>query len=276
MAASFQDLRAVRPRPVVLVQHGAAQSYHGDAKASGHPSYTGGREREHVVLNLCPSERDAAACRRAQPDVPAVAVGCPKLDRHIRRARTMDHPPTVAVSFHADVHVCPESRWAWPHYGEQTLTTLRDDPRWTLIGHAHPRAFPYLRKFYDRLGIEAVEHLTDVLDRADCYVIDNSSSGYESAAVGIPTVWMNAPWYRAHVHHGLRFWELIPGEQVNGPAELPSAVARALADPTELRALRERVSSEVYTHRDGRSAERAAQAIRQTLWRDHAARQASA
>lgn len=282
--ASYQDLRRVRPRPAVMVNHGAGQTYGGDpddVKAAAHPSYSGGSERDHVALNICPGPYDLATVTDAQPDVPAVAVGCPKLDRygaqplaspeHAVGRRSRDGhrrkgKATVVVSFHADVGLCPESRWAWPHYGDDALATLRDDPRWTVYGHAHPRAWPHLRRRYDALDIATVEHFDDVLAmRPDLYVIDNSSTAYEAAAVDIPVLLLNAPWYRRDVHHGLRFWDLLPGVMCDRPDELVDAVADGLWDGPTARALRRTATAAVYAAVDGGAAGRAAAAICDTF-----------
>lgn len=266
MVASYADLRNVRPRPTVMVNHGAGQTYDGDPTAAGHPSYSGGRERGDVALYLCPGQRDVDMCRAAQPDVPAVAVGVPKLDRwHARPAVPRGTRPTVAVSWHAEIGLCPETRSAWPHYGPSALQVLAADPRWNLLGHAHPRAWPKLRRVYADLGIPATPHFDDVLDHADAYVVDNSSTLYEFASTGRPVVALNAPWYRRHIEHGLRFWTLIPGPQVDQPGVLAETIGLALTDPPELQALRRDVIARVYAPCDGRAAIRAAAAIRETI-----------
>jgi CDP-glycerol glycerophosphotransferase (TagB/SpsB family) len=139
---------------------------------------------------------------------------------------------------------------------------LRDlADRYEVIGHGHPRIWPVLEPQYRRFGIEPVAEFDDVMARAAVYVCDNSSTIYEFASTDRPVVVLNAPWYRREVEHGLRFWSLIPGEQVAGPEELPRAIDRALAEDPYAERRRE-VVAEVYAYTDGKAAARAADAIR--------------
>lgn len=270
LVGSFRDLRNVRPRPAVMVNHGAGQTYDGDRRSAGHPSYSGGRQRGTVVLNLCPGPRDLAIVTAAQPDVPSVVVGCPKLDPWHSVPHCHTQPPMVALSFHADITVCPEARWAFPHY-EHALPALAQDPRWQLMGHGHPRAWPRLRRVYAEAGIEPVEHFDQVLDRASLYVVDNSSTAYEFASTGRPVLLLNAPWYRRDVDHGLRFWDLAPGDQVDGPDGLPDAIAATLADPGATAGLRRAATDAVYAAADGHATARAVDAIRTHVLRGNRA-----
>jgi len=116
------------------------------------------------------------------------------------------------------------------------------------------------------LGIEPVEDFEDVLERADLYMCDNSSTLFEFASVGRPVVVLNAPWYRRHIEHGLRFWEAATvGVQVDHPAELRDAVMQALEDPPEQQAARQAAVRIAYTYTDGQASKRAAQEILELL-----------
>lgn len=256
LVAAIQDLKAARPRRCVFVQHGAGQTYTG----VNHGSYSGGPGRDTVDLYLCPGPRDAEILAAAVPETPRTVVGVPKLDRWYRRDVPRGTPPTVAFSFHSDLSVCPETRPAVDHH----LPGIRwavADPRWTVIGHGHPRSWRRARRIWESLEVEAVEHFDAVLERADLYVVDNSSTAYEFAATGRPVLLMNAPWYRRDVEHGLRFWSHVPGLQVDSPADLVDRIAEALDDPPEAQRLRRAALDHVYAPADGRAAERAAAAI---------------
>lgn len=258
IVASSTDLQRVEV-PAVFVEHGAGQTYL-DAR---HPEgYAGGPKRGRVVLFICPSERVAEKNRKAYPKARSVVVGSPRLE-WLRRARgrfSLDSPPpsplAPAISFHWNCRTSPEARWAWPHY--QTLTDWLEPD--SIIGHGHPRSWPQLRRWWQAVGVETVDEFADVTLRASLYVVDNSSTMYEAAALGIPVVALNAPWYRRDVHHGLRFWDLIPGPQVDHPSELPAAIAEA----PEWADKRDKISELVYSPSDG-AARRAAEAIIETL-----------
>lgn len=267
VVASYNDLIVSRPRPIVLVNHGVGQIYRGDPRAARHPAYSGGEQREDVVLLLCPSERDARVNRERYPDQHSEVVGCPKLDRWQGRrslgdrdAVSRSRDPVVAVSFHFPLGLCPETMWAFPEYFKAVAELGRHRH---VIGHGHPRAWDRLLPFYEEAGIEPVKHFGDVLDRADVYVCDNSSTIYEFASTDRPVVLLNSAMYRRDVEHGLRFWECADvGVQVDRPEDLAAAIDEALEDPPERAAIRRRISADLYAWRDGRCARRAADAIR--------------
>ncbi len=258
LVASLGDLRAASKvgRTVYLTEHGAGQSY-----STGHASYAGGvsPERQKVPLFLVPNEWAAERNRKSNPKARVEVVGCPKLDSLPDMKREGNTRPVVAVSFHWHCQVCPETRWAFPHFST-AIRSLKDS--FTVLGHAHPRAWAQLKPFYLRTGIEPVEDFREVVSRADVYVCDNSSTIFEFAAADKPVVLLNAPWYRRHVKHGLRFWDCADvGIQTGRPAGLVGAVAEALeSDGTKRRLIVERV----YPFR-GESAERAARVLEETL-----------
>ena len=80
IVASYRDAQTIG-RPYVLVEHGAGQSYQGITNGS----YSGGEGHDRCVLFLCPSDRVAMRWRERYPDTPAVACGCPRLDRYSER-----------------------------------------------------------------------------------------------------------------------------------------------------------------------------------------------
>lgn len=277
LVASSADMLAVADRPLALLNHGSGQVYQGHP----HAAYSGGPDRHDVVLFLCPSEQDAARNREAYPGALSVAVGVPKLDpwhgdgggrvgaadvSRVRRTPTPDPEsgvPTVAFSFHWPCRLCPESTWAWPEYREALEALAADADRgYRLLGHAHPRAYGRLGPWWTRQGVPATPRFTDVLDQADLYVADNSSTLYEFASTGRPVVLLNASWYRRDVHHGGRFWDWADvGLQVDDPARLGQTIASALLDPPAVRERRAEVVRQVYSCSDGSAAVRAASVI---------------
>jgi hypothetical protein len=271
--AAFGDLVIARQRgPVIFLEHGAGQTYDfGDG--SRHPSYSGGEDRGGVVLFICPNYEAAARNAQVYPDTPAVAVGSPKLDQwHQRKARGELEPydtstgggnrPTVAVSFHWDCRLVPESRWAFPHYRRMLERSLLQRSEFEVIGHGHPRARG-LPEFWKSIGVEYIADFDEVLERAVVYVCDNSSTLFEFASVKGRVVVLNAPWYRRDVDHGLRFWDAAGiGLQCDNPADFFSAIVTSLAmSDAEVARITEPHLRRIYHVRDGTAASRGAHSI---------------
>ncbi len=258
VAASYRDLKVSRKagRPVVMCEHGAGQGYKGVRSGS----YIGAEDRDGVVAALVPGEHAAERQRGAHPSIPVYAVGCPKLDaRHRAKRRARRGDPTVAISFHWNCMLAPETRSAVTFY-RAALEEL--NTKFNLIGHGHPRIWTRMKRIYGRLGIEAVESFDEVMDRADVYCVDNSSTLFEFASLDRPVVVLNAPFYRRSVDHGMRFWEFADiGIQVDRRWALAPAIESALQDPPEIAERRREIVSQVYGRTDGKAAERAAQAL---------------
>ncbi len=301
LVASWQDHHSAsaRGRPTVYLEHGAGQTYR-TPEQDPHPSYSGSPGHEGTVLFLSPSEEVAGRWRARYPDVPAVAVGCPKLDRFhadrfaldvgrsLRRPLCSCHPlptdrlpdpltsaaharavemahGTVAISFHSAVRLCPETYSAFPHYSaglKAAVARLRATGL-EVLGHGHPRLWARIEPVWRACGVEPVEDFAEVLARASVYACDNSSTLPEAASCGLRLVWLEAPWFRRDADHGGRFWDW-PAGQVScaGPEDLPDAVLEALSDPPGAREAREAMVAAVYLATDGRASERAAAAIR--------------
>lgn len=275
LVASYGDLVACANagQPVVYVEHGAGQTYEGDPQAAGHSYYAGGVtgfHRRAVKLYVCPSERVAALWRRSHHDATTAVVGCPALDIPLRM------PPrrmgtNLVVSFHWDaLGVCSEARSACPYY-EDALAGLRralEHVGWSVWGHLHPKATPYESVFH-AAGISIVS-LEKALSTADVWAVDNSSVGFEAAALGIPVIWLNCPLYRREMDHGLRFWDAVAGQpQCDDPTDLAELVLSVANDDLAVpRAWR--MAESVYRGRngpllDGRASERAVAAIGEVL-----------
>lgn len=257
VVASYGDQKRARRqgrKQIVRLEHGAGQSYWGDSRFAGNASYAGGRDCQDVGLFLCPNEQSADRWRDVYPAADVEVVGCPKLDLLPTRG---EGPLTVAISFHFNIPIIPETFWAWPSY-RFALPALAE--RFKVIAHAHPKAMPFIERHYRRADIEIVQNFAEVCERADVYACDNSSTLFEFAATGRPVVPLNSPDYRRSVSHGGRFWDWATvGLQCERPGDLIATIERALDDPPEVRAERERIVSLVYPVRG--AAQRAADAI---------------
>lgn len=257
LVASIAGANAWAPsrRPIVLLNHGAGQTYD-----VSHPSYSGGRGRKHVALFLEPGPHAAEATRAAYPDAQVVEVGCPKLDAwHLADPRPPGPRPVVALSTHWACRVVPETMTTLPEWALQ-LPAIAAGP-WDVLGHAHPRIADVAAPLFEAAGIPFVEDFDEVLDAADVYVCDNSSTLYEFASLGRPVVCINGAEYRRNVHHGLRFWDAVPGIQVDADEDIRTAISAALGDSADVQAARARAVARAYVACDGRAAQRAADAI---------------
>lgn len=261
LVSSWSDERKCAGRPIVYMEHGAGQSYFGDRLSARNESFAGGRGHERAVLFLTPGPMAADRWREWYPEAPVIEVGCPKLDAwHLQACLLQACRKLVAISFHGDVRLIPETRnaWAWYHTEFGPLSE-----RFDLLGHAHRRFWGIAERRYRQLGIRATPDFADVLDQAAVYVVDNSSTAVEFMSLGRPVVLMNAPWYRRDVEHGGRFWEWAEAANtVDTRAQLADAITDALEHPERHAAQRQRIVAGVYAACDGAAAARAADAIR--------------
>lgn len=256
VVASYGDYRRIGAADVVFVEHGAGQTY-----GNNHPGSPGGPNRnDGIRLYITPNYDVAAKNTATYPGVPNVIAGVPKLDPWHLRDKSRDDPPTVAVSFSWDRPHAPESKGAYRHFRKYLHRVAREFPG--ALAHAHPRIFHRFYADFRRFGFEPVPRFTEILDRADVYVCDNSSTIFEFASTGRPVVLLNAPWYRRHVEHGLRFWEHAGiGVNVDHGRDLIDGIHLALEDPPEVAEDRHRHVTAVYPLTDGHASRRAAEGI---------------
>lgn len=259
IVASFGDLHLTRGRPFLMIEHGSGQSYGGEPPAGTTPDF--GHSCRMLAI-ACPNERTAYRNRLHHPHAAVEIVGTPKLDGPCRQPRPGNDEPVVAFVWHwANRWICPESNWAYPHWADALATlTEMPDRGYRIVGHGHPRAINTLRGAYRRMGVACVDRLEDVWSVADVVVFDNTSAGWESAAVGCPVVLLDQPAYRRDVEHGLRFWEWADAGVRCGSgtaAELHEAITETLrGDPA--RRTRLAAVDDLYPMLDGNAAARAA------------------
>jgi hypothetical protein len=218
------DIERLPIQRMVYVEHGAGQAYTGIAPRFQTCYHGPSKHPESVVGYISPRQSVADSWGR-----PAVAVGCPVLDS-IERVATARRQ--VGITFHFDAFkVCPEARSAkahWVNWLHEIIQWFRDQD-YDVIGHWHPRDREGPVLWHD-LGVTAEHDVERFLAHSSVIVADNTSVLYEAAALDIPTIVLNAPWYRKDVDHGLRFWDAVPGPQVDHIDEL---LALDLDDLTE-------------------------------------------
>lgn len=243
---------------------GFASHNSADPASARHPSFSGGEDRDNVVMHICPSRHDAEL-NWAAGTAQVVAAGPCKLDPWLSGRRTRRVDGSIAISFHADAYVCPESQSAFPHY-RKALIELAKHPeyRTRLVGHCHPRSRAAMSAFWRSIGVRFEPDFAKILDHAAAYVCDSSSTLYEAAAVGIPVVVLDAPWYRVEVEHGLRFWsEADVGVRIQDPEQMGAAIDLALLDHYRTRKRRLDTVARVYDGGvlDGHATDRAVAAM---------------
>lgn len=249
---------------LILLNHGAGQTYLNKGKHL-HQSFSGGPDRDNILLFLNPNKRAYEADLQAYPLASHAMIGCPKIDSFLKKPRPSNDIPVVAISFHFDSRVCEETRTSFPYY-KDAIAQLSREPGIKLLGHGHPRIIDDLIPFYEALGVEIVRDFEEVIERADLYVCDNSSTIFEFASTDRPVLLLNSPWYRKDVEHGLRFWEHADiGIQCDYPADLPYLVRQALDDPEEIKLRRREHIKDVYAVLDGTSSQKAVEAILELL-----------
>lgn len=234
--------------PYVYVEHGVGFAWQGIDNAS----YSGSSGHADCKLFICPNETVGDRWRERYPDTPVAVVGCPRLDEY--HTGYTPPPRTVAITFHWDCRLCPETRSAWPHYqpGIRKMVQAYRDQGWTVLGHSHPREQRMFKAMWRGIGVEWTDN---PLRDAAVLIADATSLMAEMHSCGRPVLALNAPWYRRDVHHGMRFWEW-PLRTVDGPTEASQVSLDSLTVPADWHP---------YAYADGKAASRAAAAILEVL-----------
>lgn len=265
LVAGWPDVTQLEGRcKMIYVEHGAGQGYGGDPKSAWLPGYStsGGAHHPNGVIGyIAPSHEVAARYRRK----PAVAVGCPKMDRWYDTPRLTT--PSVCIAWHWDAgRVSPEARSAYEHYRAalpQMVQAIHEE-NVAAYAHAHPRWGNTLDRDFYQAGFDAVLSTDrEVFQQCSVLAMDNSSLMYEFASLDRPVVALNAPWYRRDVHHGLRFWSHIPGFEADDPAQAITLIREGIVNPGFGAELRRDAVEHAYAFTDGRASERAARWITQ-------------
>lgn len=243
LIAGWPDVR--HGHPYVYVEHGAGQSYV-DTRSAG---WSGGEHHHECELFICPNQSVADRWQARYPETPTAVVGCPRLDKYHDGTIPPPQSKTVAITFHWDCRIVPETRSAFEHYrkGIPAMVNAYRAQGWAVYGHEHPRWAGKLKRYWRTIG---VEYTDDPLRDASVLVADNTSLMAEFLSCGRPVIALNAPWYRKAVHHGERFWTWSV-EYADSAKEAAGYQLDSLTTP----------SQHPYAFADGRAAERAAHAI---------------
>lgn len=237
VVAAYGDLCRVRSRntgrPLVLMEHGAGQTYSG----AGRGAYADGEDLAGVSLCLVPGPYAAVQrARNVGHRTRVVKVGLTKLfdllasrREFIRHAKAPGRKRVVAFGWHWDCRVCPETRATWPRWISAVQGLTRADA-WSVLGHGHPREWPLLEQEYAARKIRAERCFYKVMEVADVYVVDNSSTAFEALACGVPVLLLDSPGWDAS-NHGLRFGlETRQIDRCGDPRQLRGALEHILSD----------------------------------------------
>jgi len=130
-----------------------------------------------------------------------------------------------------------------------------------LVAHAHPRGKPIMRAFYNHHIIRFIDDFEEVMEVADVYVNDCSSTAFEFLVTGKPVVLLNIPTFRKNVDFGARFWRYADvGIQVDRPKDLLGAVLKTMWEPNSHKQERKKAVHDLFPYL-GTSADRAAATI---------------
>jgi hypothetical protein len=153
--------------PLVMMEHGCGLQWY--------QSYIVDRTAGARAI-AAPNEFVAQRYRSALPHQRVEVVGTPKMDKLVHQPAPNGR--TVAVSFH----------WSGVNQHRSTLLAYRralEDlaEQVEVIGHGHPRSWKQVELFYREIGIQPVQDFAEVIERADVYACDHSSTIYEWAAL---------------------------------------------------------------------------------------------
>lgn len=261
LVGSWRDMNPLRGlTKFIYVEHGAGQSYlGGDGKSAHWPDYSGpGIIRHMDVLGyICPNERVARNWGVAHTSV----VGCARLDQWLPKPPAPT-PKTVMFSFHWPCKVAPESDTAYFHYAAHLSHVVANfkDQGWDSFYQVHPKWEGQIDGQLEAAGMTRLCG-DEALLVPEVMICDNSSIAYEAAALGRVGLTLNCPGYRRDVHHGLRFWDSPPGLMVDDPSQLYGLKLKDLSLAYDLQTTADIAANAAYTYRDGKSAERAVNAI---------------
>ena len=259
------DLRKAGPKHVIYMEHGVGLSY-----GNLNPSYCDSSgSRKHVKMFLCPNSYVFERVNRNFPTIAKKMVGIPYMDKYANRIFKVNKKnPTIVISFHWDCKGNNNfTRSAYNHYRNFIPKLKKEFPR--LMGHGHPRILAELDvATYKPFDIPVIRNFSDVVEKADLYMVDNSSTLFEFAFTNKPVVVMNCPYYNKKMKVNYRFWEYADiGVNVE-PTHLQGiidGIYEALEDSEEQQFKRKKAVEATFTFLDGKCTDRAVDALKKLL-----------
>jgi len=239
ITATYGDLELanIGEKNLILMEHGAGQMYN-----ACHPAWMRSNYNSNTVLLLATNEILAKRFKENN-NIPVEIVGCPKLDAMIFDNCIKNDK--IAISFHYNCQILPETQTAFKYYKDIIPKVAKE---FNLLGHGHPVHWNFMEKYYKDNKIKAIKNFEQIAKQVDIYIVDNSSTLFEFAALDKPVIVLNCPAYRKDVEHGMRFWEFADiGLQVNKSEELiPTIYETINKDPQRERRIE--IVKEIYPY----------------------------
>ncbi len=253
LVASYGNFKDV-DGDILFMEHGIGHTY---GRKGIHHSYAGGEGKERVNLFLNQHHLTDKLNRQAYPNAQHAIIGTPKMDRWGVMGYRPKDIPIVCFSFHWDCMISPESRTSFDYYVDEMRKLSKINKPYKIVLHGHPKKSGMWQKKIARdlrgTRYEFIDNFEQVMEQADVYVNDNSSTMYEFASLDKPVIVLNSPHYRRNVDNGIRFWDYIAGIQVNDPKELHEKILHTLEYPNEYRLARQMVIDDLYPYRPNAS-----------------------
>ena len=240
LVSSYSDYLLTKGK-VIYMEHGIGNTYSNES-----PYYAGGIGKDRVVLFLNNHVLTHNKNKKAYPNAKHIIIGTPKSDS-IKEKSMSNNIYTICFSFHWECQVSPETMSAFDFY-KNHVVYLSKQKEFNLIFHGHPKDDNKWNEFCKINSIKRVKSFEEVINVADLYICDNSSTIYEFILTGKPVIVLNAPWYRKSVNHGIRFWSYIPGPQINNPSDLFSMIIEMLKNPKYWIEERNNIIKVLYPH----------------------------
>jgi hypothetical protein len=226
--------------PIIIGEHGAGQTYD-----TSHIAYARGIPKSlNVKYFLAVNKHCYDNFKKNNPTLKSYIVGCPKLDKWKDKYKVNKENPLIVFSWHWLSRSIPEAYGGFM-YWSPALKELKES--YNIAIHGHPSVQDRVIPFTQANDIRFIKKFEDVVEQADIYAVDNSSTLFEFAAINKPVIVLNNPWFRRDVEHGMRFWEYADiGVQCNDVSDLSKSIDKAIRDHYTFKNKRIEYSQQIY------------------------------
>lgn len=207
IVASRVDARAAWHQhglPIILLEHGAGQTY---LLPDGTRVDGGGDTKPdpNIIAHLVPNRHAHQHTTHLYPNAAGHTVGSPWL-HHLQTIRRQPEPGLTVYMPHWNPPLTTAARGSWP-WAAPILRHLHDQGiRLAVSPHPRHNLNLTIHKATRNLNIPTISH-QHAIQQATAIITDNTSMGWETMALGIPTIWLQTPAADTHwkTGHGLRY-----------------------------------------------------------------------